>query len=353
MRTSQICPTCTTYVNSLCVVYNGIYLANINASPLDTLDKILANINTATGVINSSIASINTSIIATNSSITTLTNSVIAGLALKEDVANKITTQATFISNGTSVIKYPAIKAVKDYIDSVTAGLLQDNGQYDPTITSNYPTSANTLSGGPVQVGDLWYISVNGTMNGNAVLVGYSVRALINAAGPTTDADWAIANVGIGFVPENSVNKSNDGTFNSGIPSSVEFPTQSAVATYIATNAPTLDQVLTAGAISTTNLVIGSTLVTPLENSSIGAGYVDIYSTNDDAYAQYTPIGITIDGIIGGTQMIINYNNVNQTINFPSGSGTLALVDTSAFTGSRTINSEVFTWVNGILISVV
>lgn len=353
MRTSQICPTCTTYINSLCVVYNGVYLSNINASPLNPLDTILANINTAIGVTNSSVASINTSIIATNSSIATLTNSVIAGLALKEDVANKVTTQATFISNGTSVAKYPAIKAVKDYIDGVTAGLLQDNGQYNPTITSQYPTSANTLSGGPVQVGDLWYISVNGTMNGNAVLVGYSVRALINAAGPTTDADWAIANVGIGFVPENSVNKSNDGTFNSGIPSSVEFPTQSAVATYIAANAPTLDQVLIAGAISTTNLVIGSTLVTPSEYSEVGAGYVEIYSIGSNSYTQYTPTGITIDDIVGSNQMQILYNNNSQAINFPSSSGTLALVNTSAFSGSRTINGEVFTWSNGILISVV
>ena len=352
MRTSQICPTCTTYINSLCVIYNGTYLANINASPLDTLDKILANINTATGVINSSVASINTSIIATNSSITTLANSVIAGLALKEDVANKVTTQATFISNGTSVSKYPAIKAVKDYIDGVTAGLLQDNGQYDPTITSNYPTSANTLSGGPVQVGDLWYISANGTINGNAVLIGYSVRALINAAGPTTDADWAIANVGIGFVPENSANKSTDGTFNSGSPSSVLFPTQSAVATYITANAQTLDQVLTNGNTGTSDLVIGNTLTTPTTSTLLSPGTVQLQSPTLGT-AVFAVDGITLDDATATNQMVIMYNNNNQTIDFPDTSGTLALVETSAFTGSRTINSEVFTWVNGILISVV
>jgi hypothetical protein len=152
-----------------------------------------------------------------------------------------VTSQATFISNGSSVIKYPAIKAVKDYVDGVTTGLLRDNGNYDPTITGDYPTSADTLSGGAIQVGDLWYISVAGTMNGNSVLVGYSVRALVNAAGPTTDADWAIANVGLGFIPEDSANKSDDATFNSGIPSHTEFPTQYAVATYLAANAPAPD----------------------------------------------------------------------------------------------------------------
>ena len=370
MRTSQICPTCTTYVNSICVVYNGTYLSNINASPLDTLDKILANINTATGVINSSIASINTSIIATNNSITTLSGIVAlkenssnkssgaigtsvtlfptqsavktyvddqvtivnGNLALKENIADKVTTQADFISNGSSVIKYPAIKAVKDYVDGVTVGLLQDNGQYDPTITGEYPTSSDTLSGGPVQVGDIWYISANGTVNGNSVLVGYSVRALINGADPVTDADWAIANVGLGFVPENSINKSDDGTFNSGSPSSVLFPTQNAVASYVALNPPTLDQVLIAGAISTTPLVIGDALITPLEYSSIGAGYIDIYSTNTNSYAQYRPEGIVIDEISGGDQMIINFNNNNQTIDFPAESGTLALEKYKVYT---------------------
>ena len=44
---------------------------------------------------------------------------------------------------------------------------------------------------------------------------------------------------------------------------------------------------------------------------------------------------------------------LTRNIEFPDASGTLALVNTSAFSGSRTINSEVYTWVNGILISVV
>jgi hypothetical protein len=51
--------------------------------------------------------------------------------------------------------------------------------------------------------------------------------------------------------------------------------------------------------------------------------------------------------------MQISYNNNSQAINFPSGSGTLALVNTSAFTGTRVIGGETYSWVNGILISVV
>jgi len=365
MRTSQICPTCTTYINSLCVVYNGTYLSNINVSPLDDLDTLLSNINIAVGVINGSIATLNTSVVAINNNIVTLSNSVVSGLALKEDTANKsngplgtssilfptessvstalipkenisdkVTTQATFISNGTSVIKYPAIKAVKDYVDGVTTGLLRDNGNYNPTITSQYPTSANTLSGLAPQKGDLWYISVNGTMNGNAVLVGYSVRALVNGAGPTTNADWAIANVGLGFVPENSANKSTDGTFNSGVPSTTLFPTQSAVATYFSTHSSTLNQVLTAGNTSTTSLVIGDTLVTPSITTTLSPGILQLQDLS------VSPLGTTvfhvdkivIDNATATNQMVINYNNNNQTIDFPSGSGTLALAKYKVYT---------------------
>ena len=45
MRTAQVCPTCATYTNALCVIYDGELLSNINVSPLDNLEEILVNIN--------------------------------------------------------------------------------------------------------------------------------------------------------------------------------------------------------------------------------------------------------------------------------------------------------------------
>jgi len=69
MRTAAICPTCATYTNSICVIYNGTYLSNINASPLDPLDTILANINGTVGGINTSITNINNSITTINNNI--------------------------------------------------------------------------------------------------------------------------------------------------------------------------------------------------------------------------------------------------------------------------------------------
>lgn len=46
MRTAAICPTCATYENALCIIYNGPYLSNIQANPLEDLESVLAKINT-------------------------------------------------------------------------------------------------------------------------------------------------------------------------------------------------------------------------------------------------------------------------------------------------------------------
>lgn len=45
MRTAAICPTCSTYENALCILYNGDYLPNIDVAPLDSLEVALQKVN--------------------------------------------------------------------------------------------------------------------------------------------------------------------------------------------------------------------------------------------------------------------------------------------------------------------
>jgi hypothetical protein len=45
MRTAAICPTCATYENALCTIYNGPFLSNIQVNPLEDLPTILGKIN--------------------------------------------------------------------------------------------------------------------------------------------------------------------------------------------------------------------------------------------------------------------------------------------------------------------
>jgi hypothetical protein len=45
MRTAAICPTCATYENAKCIIYNGPFLSNIQVNPLEDLPTILGKIN--------------------------------------------------------------------------------------------------------------------------------------------------------------------------------------------------------------------------------------------------------------------------------------------------------------------
>lgn len=45
MRTAAICPTCATYENALCVLYNGSYLFNTGIAPLDSMEVALQKID--------------------------------------------------------------------------------------------------------------------------------------------------------------------------------------------------------------------------------------------------------------------------------------------------------------------
>lgn len=61
MRTAAICPTCATYTNAVCVLYDGpAVLTNIPANPLDNMDQILVALNTTIGNINTTLATLTT-----------------------------------------------------------------------------------------------------------------------------------------------------------------------------------------------------------------------------------------------------------------------------------------------------
>lgn len=148
-------------------------------------------------------------------------------LAAKEVTANKSTSVTT---DGASDTKYPSVKSVKTYTDGLVVGLLNDRGSYDASGNA-FPSTGGSGAAGAINKGDLWYISVAGSLGGVAVSVGSSVRALTNTPGSTA-ANWDILNVGIGFVPENVANKSTDATMAAN--SDVLYPSQQAVKTAIA-----------------------------------------------------------------------------------------------------------------------
>lgn len=93
------------------------------------------------------------------------------------------------------------------YSDSLVVGLWDDRGNFDASVNA-YPSSGGSGVAGAILKGDIWTISVGGTLpTGLVVLAGDTVRALIDTPG-NTQANWAVAENNIGYAPENVVNKS-------------------------------------------------------------------------------------------------------------------------------------------------
>lgn len=47
MRTAAICPTCATFENALCVLYDGDLLVNSDINPLDSVTTAIEKLNDA------------------------------------------------------------------------------------------------------------------------------------------------------------------------------------------------------------------------------------------------------------------------------------------------------------------
>lgn len=229
----------------------------------------------------------------------------------KELLANKSINTAL----GTSDTLYPSQNAVKVYVDGSVAGLLDDRGSFTPSGTSPgaYPSTGGSGTAGAIMKGDLWFMSASGYLGTTAVSAGATVRALVNTPGQT-DANWNILNAG-----------------------SISITT------------PTLDQVTTAGAISSNSITV---------NTDSG-GYIATNTISDFGQVNLTSLlgqggSVEITNEFGGTGKI-KASNVSfvKTYQLPDANGTLAIENVSAFSGTKTIGGQVYTWQNGILISVV
>ena len=105
-----------------------------------------------------------------------------------ETTNNKVTSKADFISNGTSIVKYPSILAVKEYIDeNVTLQSVIDN---DNSLVDNINTQGTGAGAGMGTVTDV------NAFGGNAAAgnTGSSVNALGNNSANANTGDFVNAN---------------------------------------------------------------------------------------------------------------------------------------------------------------
>lgn len=144
----------------------------------------------------------------------------------------------------------------KNYADGLVVGLLDDRGNYNPTATSAYPTTGGSGESGAILKGDLWAISADGTVNGIAVTVGDTIRALVDSPAQV-NANWAITQNNLIYIPENSSNKATSLT----LPNDTKYPTTQAVATALA-------DYLTTSSASSTYATVANQRYTFLSNTN-------------------------------------------------------------------------------------
>lgn len=226
-----------------------------------------------------------------------------------ENVANKSTSVST---DGTSDTKYPSVKAIKDYADSLVAGILDYRGGYDASVNT-FPTSGGSGTAGAISKGDMFIISIAGTLGGTAVQVGDSLIASVDTPAQTA-SNWNILNSNITYVPEDVANKDTDVTLS--LNSDTKYPTQKAVKTYIDNSVSTETENAQSGTSYTFALTDGGKMVTG-SNSSPTTFTVPTNSSIG------FPIGTRIDVLQIGTGKITIANSVGVTLLSQGGNKTI------------------------------
>ena len=141
----------------------------------------------------------------------------------------------------------------KSYADGLVVGLLNDRGSYDAS-SNLFPSTGGSGTAGAILKGNLWAVSVAGTLGGVAVGIGDWVRALADTPGQTA-SNWSVVEGNFGYVPENVANKSDSYTASS----STTYASTKAVVDGLATKQNTITNPVTG---------IGSSGMIPVFNSS-------------------------------------------------------------------------------------
>lgn len=117
----------------------------------------------------------------------------------------------TFVEHGSNAVwgsitgtitgQSDLVTYIDDEISGAVVGLFDDRGNYDAS-PNTFPASGGSGTAGAILKGDIWTISVAGTLGGTAVEAGQTVRAKQDTPGQTA-GNWAIS-VGSTEIPNAS-----------------------------------------------------------------------------------------------------------------------------------------------------
>jgi hypothetical protein len=223
--TDVIVPQATTKEAGLLSAFDKAKLNNLTG--VNSGDQTLEGLN-GENVDNKAVdfTTINDTLYPTTQAVDTYITEQVPGLVetFVDASFEKIDNKATDFTTVNDTL-YPTVKAVDDHINSKLTGLWDDRGGYDAS-SNLFPSSGGSGGSGAILKGDIWTISVQGTLGGTLMHVGDTVRALTDAPGQTT-SNWALLENAIGYVPENVNNKVT--TFIGNTSSDTKYPSVKAI----------------------------------------------------------------------------------------------------------------------------
>ena len=151
-----------------------------------------------------------------------------------------------------------AISTANAYANSISVNIFNSRGNYDASVDA-FPTSGGSGAFGAIARGDQWFISVAGTIDGQAIAIGTSIYALQDAPGQIL-ANWGIVPSGYGFTPENQANKATSvsvTTDYTGTISDTKYPSIKSIYTWVLSAFQT-SSALSAYATGTSDAIIGA-----------------------------------------------------------------------------------------------
>lgn len=157
--------------------------------------------------------------------------------------------------------------ATKTYVDALVVGLWDDRGNFDASVNA-YPSSGGSGAAGAILKGDIWTISVAGTLpTGQAVDPGDTVRALIDSPG-NTQANWAIMQNNL-VLP---VSSANGGTGNNNSVGLLLTTNQGTLSFGAASKTLTINKSLTLDGVDGKILTLTGSLSVGADTSITGGG---------------------------------------------------------------------------------
>jgi|GEM_PF-1727379 len=204
--------------------------------------------------------------------------------ALVLDAVDNVADMDKPVSTAQALADAAVLSSAQGYADGLVVGLVDDRGSYDAS-GNVFPSSGGSGVAGAILKGDLWFVSVAGTLGGTPCQIGTSVRALADSPGQTS-GNWSIISTTLGFTPENNANKS---TSMDDIASTTKFPVWSilvswANSVYQAKNSKLTD--IAALAATAGSVIVGNGTTWVLQalgnaaSKNVGTGSADVAAGN-------------------------------------------------------------------------